>query len=172
VYSLLPYSSIPKGGIKEKMNTLRKMRKNAKALSPVVASIILIAVTVAVSIAVAAWMGALVVGNMNTEELKITNAQFADLGANVVLTVKNTGASEVVLTDAYIGSDVVTTSTQVDPGTGTYVAIGAAGTAIKPNTVVLVQITPTAVFESGTAYQFKLLSAKGNAFVYTGTAPL
>src|SRR5512136_2224053 len=88
-----------KGGIKEKMNTLRKMRKNAKALSPVVASIILIAVTVAVSIAVAAWMGALVVGNMNTEELKVTNAQFAANGANVVLTVKNTGASEVVLTD-------------------------------------------------------------------------
>jgi flagellin-like protein len=35
------------------------MRKNVKALSPVVASIILIAVTVAVSIVVAAWMGAL-----------------------------------------------------------------------------------------------------------------
>ncbi|TRO43295.1 hypothetical protein E2P30_02740, partial [Candidatus Bathyarchaeota archaeon] len=30
------------------MNTLRKIRKDAKALSPVVASIILIAVTVAV----------------------------------------------------------------------------------------------------------------------------
>lgn len=35
---------------------------NKKALSPVVKSIILIAVTVAVSIAVAAWMGALTVG--------------------------------------------------------------------------------------------------------------
>ncbi len=65
-----------KGGIKEKMNTIRKLRKNAKALSPVVASIILIAVTVAVSIAVAAWMGALVVGQMATEELKITNCEF------------------------------------------------------------------------------------------------
>jgi flagellin-like protein len=46
------------------MKILRKIRKNAKALSPVVASIILIAVTVAVSIAVAAWMGALTVGFM------------------------------------------------------------------------------------------------------------
>ncbi len=59
------------------MNTIRKLKKNAKALSPVVASIILIAVTVAVSIAVAAWMGALVVGNMNTEEVKITNVEYA-----------------------------------------------------------------------------------------------
>jgi len=32
------------------MNTFRKIKKNAKALSPVVASIILIAVTVAVSV--------------------------------------------------------------------------------------------------------------------------
>ena len=55
------------------MNTIRKMKKNAKALSPVVASIILIAVTVAVSIAVAAWMGALVVGQMETEQIRITN---------------------------------------------------------------------------------------------------
>ncbi|MGQ9565095.1 MAG: archaellin/type IV pilin N-terminal domain-containing protein, partial [Candidatus Bathyarchaeales archaeon] len=37
---------------------MRKLFKSRKALSPVVAAIILIAVTVAVSIAVAAWMGA------------------------------------------------------------------------------------------------------------------
>jgi flagellin-like protein len=43
-----------------------KILKNRKALSPVVASIILIAVTVAVSIAVAAWMGALTIGFMGT----------------------------------------------------------------------------------------------------------
>jgi len=35
----------------------RKFRKNAKALSPVIATIILVAVTVTVSIVVAAWMG-------------------------------------------------------------------------------------------------------------------
>ena len=53
------------------MNFVRKMKKlqhNAKALSPVVASIILIAVTVAVSIAVAAWMGGLSSSFMQTEQ--------------------------------------------------------------------------------------------------------
>jgi flagellin-like protein len=45
---------------------LRKLFKSRKALSPVVAAIILIAVTVAVSIAVAAWFGALTF--MKTEE--------------------------------------------------------------------------------------------------------
>ena len=59
------------------MNFVRKMRKlqhNAKALSPVVASIILIAVTVAVSIAVAAWMGGLSSSFMQTEQVSIANA--------------------------------------------------------------------------------------------------
>src|SRR3972149_6181828 len=87
-----------KGGIKEKMNTLRKMKKNAKALSPVVASIILIAVTVAVSIAVAAWMGALVVGQMSTEETKITSMTFTvgnSTDGRIVLKVSNTGTTSV-----------------------------------------------------------------------------
>src|SRR4030067_2468763 len=92
-----------KGGIKEKMNTLRKMKKNAKALSPVVASIILIAVTVAVSIAVAAWMGALVVGQMQTEELKITNIQFyTDTVDYVNLTISNTAATSSTLDQALV----------------------------------------------------------------------
>jgi flagellin-like protein len=49
-----------------------KILKSKKALSPVVASIILIAVTVAVSLAVAIWMGSLTGGYMKTEELQIT----------------------------------------------------------------------------------------------------
>ena len=52
----------------------RKFKKNAKALSPVIATIILIAVTVAVSVVVAAWMGALTIGFMgNAEQASITN---------------------------------------------------------------------------------------------------
>jgi flagellin-like protein len=150
-----------KGGIKEKMNTIRKLKKNAKALSPVVASIILIAVTVAVSIAVAAWMGALVVGNMNTEEVKITNVYFATASPfNATLTVKNTGSSAVVLADAYIGTQTATS----DLG---------AGKTIQPNNVLSVEIAPpTGGFAAGQSYQFKLVSTKGNAFVYTATAPL
>ncbi|TRO47446.1 hypothetical protein E2P60_03095, partial [Candidatus Bathyarchaeota archaeon] len=80
------------------MKTLRKIRKNAKALSPVVASIILIAVTVAVSIAVAAWMGALTVGFMGSSSLTITDATFTE-GAtgSIVIDVKNTGTKDVTI---------------------------------------------------------------------------
>jgi flagellin-like protein len=102
----LTYSSIPKGGIKEKMKTLRKIRKSTKALSPVVASIILIAVTVAVSIAVAAWMGALASDSWQTEEIRITNVELTT-GTDAILSQANTGSTACTITEAYNASATV-----------------------------------------------------------------
>jgi archaeal type IV pilus assembly protein PilA len=134
------------------MKTLRKIRKSTKALSPVVASIILIAVTVAVSIAVAAWMGALTIGFMATEEVRITNVAFE--GTDAIVTAKNTGSSIVTITEAYIGNNPASATNMgaIDPGAE-------------------IQVTIPGTYTSGTAYQFKLMSAKGNVFVYTATAP-
>jgi flagellin-like protein len=116
--------------MERKMKTLRKIRKNAKALSPVVASIILIAVTVAVSIAVAAWMGALTVGFMGSSSVNINNVTFSDINAQ--LAVKNTGTKEVTITSVKVnGGAPIALGTPLtlpagDPGTidvaGTYLA--------------------------------------------------
>jgi flagellin-like protein len=86
-----------------------KLFKSKKALSPVVASIILIAVTVAVSIAVAAWMGALTFTFMKTEELKITNMQFLTTGTTKTfnLTVQNPGTSKVTITGVKVNDVAV-----------------------------------------------------------------
>ena len=136
------------------MKTLRKIRKNAKALSPVVASIILIAVTVAVSIAVAAWMGALTVGFMSTEEVKITSVQFTS--NTITLTVNNTGTSPVTISEAWVNN------VQMSSVTGLNSAISAnSGT----------QIVITSAVTDGYNYQFKLISAQGNSFLYTAVAP-
>jgi flagellin-like protein len=88
------------------MKTLRKIRKNTKALSPVVASIILIAVTVAVSIAVAAWMGALTVGFMGSSSVTITDVAFTE-GASgpITIDVKNTGTNDVTITAVKVNND-------------------------------------------------------------------
>jgi flagellin-like protein len=132
---------------------MKNFRRSKKALSPVVASIILIAVTVAVSIAVAAWMGALTIGFMGTEEVRITNVEFlSDTQAQV--TAKNTGSIDVTLTEAYVGNGVA----------------NATGlTVITPGSEIDVIVDGTYV--EGTSYQFKLVSSKGNPFVYTATAP-
>src|SRR5208283_4384156 len=76
---------------------LRKFAKNAKALSPVIATIILIAVTVAVSVVVAAWMGGLTLGFMGSaEQASITTLTFASPNT-AVASVQNTGSNAVTI---------------------------------------------------------------------------
>ena len=71
-------------------------------MSPVVAAIILIAVTVAVSIAVAAWMGALTIGFFGgAEQLNILEVTFpTDITMKVE--VSNTGGSDIVITEVRV----------------------------------------------------------------------
>jgi flagellin-like protein len=134
----------------------RKFRKNAKALSPVVASIILIAVTVAVSIAVAAWMGALSVGFMQTEQLTITNVVFSG-NQTITLSVRNSGTTDVVINAATV-SGVTTATITGNPVT------------IAKNTNSNIILTLSDAWQSGNSYQIKLVSAKGNNFVYSAVA--
>ena len=138
------------------MKTLRKIRKNAKALSPVVASIILIAVTVAVSIAVAAWMGALTVGFMGSSSMTITNVSF-DSGNLATLTVNNTGTKSVTISQIKVNSVAVTPSVGE---TLTYAA-GEGGT-------IEIGLTWTA----GNPYKIDLIDSSGQVVgSYQGTAP-
>lgn len=153
----------------------RKFRKNAKALSPVIASIILIAVTVAVSVVVAAWMGAITIGFMgNAEQASITNVQLLNVGdagpsgtpvgtATAIISVQNTGSATVTIDSGTIDGTAWTLSPAVS------IAKGTTGT---------VTITAPAGFTGflNTAqYTIKLMTAKGNTVTtqasYTGTAP-
>jgi flagellin-like protein len=135
------------------MNTRKK-----RALSPVVASIILIAVTVAVSIAVAAWMGALTFNFMATEQLKITNLQFTGATNNqVVITTQNTGTTPVTITEIHVNN-----------GATNYLA---AQFTVGANNQTITTITYTPTWTNGAQYEVELRSSKGNQFTYTATAP-
>ena len=131
----------PKGGIEREMKTLRKIRKNAKALSPVVASIILIAVTVAVSIAVAAWMGALTVGFMGSSSVNINSVAFTDTAAT--LSLKNTGTKDVTITSVKLNGVLVDV-------TDTPLVSGATGS-----------VSVTGTYAIGNPYKFDLYDASG-----------
>lgn len=89
------------------MYTFRKFRKNAKALSPVVASIILIAVTVAVSIAVAAWMGTMSTQFMQTEQIRVDITGFTD-ATHMTANVTNGGTSTVSILRVEINGEEAT----------------------------------------------------------------
>jgi len=137
-----------------------KIFKNAKALSPVVASIILIAVTVAVSIAVAAWMGALTFTFMGTEEIRITNVAFGPAGSSswIAVTVNNTGTSPVTINEAWINNVKQTSFNPTLPNN------------IAANGGMVLNITSIAV-SNGYNYQVLLKTSKGNQFTYQARAP-
>jgi archaeal type IV pilus assembly protein PilA len=135
---------------------MKNFTRSKKALSPVVASIILIAVTVAVSIAVAAWMGALTVGFMQTEELKITSVTFNGNTATVV--VHNYGTDGVTINAVMVNDSPISAPAYTPDST------------VEANTDVSINIIYANGFAVGSNYQFKIASAKGNSFMYSAVA--
>jgi flagellin-like protein len=143
-----------------------KILRSRKALSPVVASIILIAVTVAVSIAVAAWMGALTFNFMATEQGQVTNVSFtAGTPGSALITFNNTGTTPITINEVWInGVKQTGTMTWVGPTTGTTVAGNSGATCtVTPNNGINIV--------SGNQYEVKLVSSKGNTFIRTMSAP-
>jgi len=137
-----------------------KILKSKKALSPVVASIILIAVTVAVSIAVAAWMGALTFSFMGgSEQVEIRNIAFSD--ATITLTVKNTGTSAVTIQEVWVNN--VDHSANCTSTTALPVSISAN----DQKTFIISSFD----WVAGDNYQFKLVTAKGNPFMKNAIPP-
>jgi len=133
-----------------------KILKNRKALSPVVASIILIAVTVAVSIAVAAWMGALTFNFMGSSSLTITDASFTlssgTTNNTIVLTVKNTGTKQVT-----VGQIKVNSLSMVFNGTTNPVTLIAG----QANVIVTVYMGNNP-WVNGNPYKIELYDSSGN----------
>jgi flagellin-like protein len=143
----------------------RKFKKNAKALSPVIATIILIAVTVAVSVVVAAWMGALTIGFMgNSEQASITNVVLSNVNTGAdgqaVITVQNTGSASVTINLATIDGKTAVINSPTP-------AVIAKGSSV--DVTITVAGYP---FANSAQYTIKLQTAKGNSLTtsasYTG----
>jgi len=132
-----------------------KILKSKKALSPVVASIILIAVTVAVSIAVAAWMGALTFSFMGgTEQARISYVQWPD-ATHIYITVENQGTSAITLKRAYVNNDLQTsncTDVSIDDGKSAVFSI-------------------TYTWTPGQTYDITVETSKNNKFSTVATPP-
>jgi flagellin-like protein len=135
---------------------MRKLKKNSKALSPVVASIILIAVTVAVSVVVAAWMGGTTIGLMGTaEQISITNIAFPD-ATRIEVLVQNAGGQQGTITSAFINGVAQTIDS---PGT--------VGIAKSDQTIILWDSDDNGTYTltPGSSYIVKLITSQGTSVV-------
>ncbi len=138
-----------------------KILKSRKALSPVVASIILIAVTVAVSIAVAAWMGALTIGFMGSSERLKLGTPYGWNSTAVKVLATNEGGSTVKITAVRV------------QGYGVDVFKDIPDIEIPPKETreVIVNISGSGTFTTGYEYTIVLVTANNNEFRTSGTRP-
>jgi flagellin-like protein len=91
------------------MGTRRKSRKNRsrRAVSPVIATVILVAIAITIAIAVAYWMGGIAGQYTRFEQIEIQSAVVQSDGAsppqwNATLTLKNTGTRDTTLISVFI----------------------------------------------------------------------
>ena len=91
-----------------RMKNLSKLTKR-RAVSPVIATVILVAVTITVAVAVAYWMSGIAGQYTQFEKVEIKSAyskRVDDAGAfagwNISLTLQNTGSADSTLTQVFI----------------------------------------------------------------------
>jgi len=131
--------------------------QNIKALSPVIASIILIAVVVAVSVAATTWMGSISLNFMEVDELSITDHSWASDVSYVDLTVKNLGTSSVTLSEVEV-NDETANDVQFVSGDST---LDAGETAI---------LRVIQSFTASNKYEFTVVTSSSTKFVHVATA--
>ena len=92
---------------KDKSNIYTKLLKDKKGISPVITTVILVAVGIALAVAIGLWMSGLVATFTRFEKLEITSA-YAVIDPdnpntwNVYITAKNTGSADATITTVMI----------------------------------------------------------------------
>ena len=127
---------------KDKNDIYTKLLKDKKGISPVITTVILVAVGIALAVAIGLWMSGLVATFTRFEKLEVTSAYATYDSANnwwdIYVTVKNTGSADASITSVMINGVPTTAITNpagaivwinpngVDPATTpVQIAVGA-----------------------------------------------
>jgi len=88
----------------------RNIAREKKGLSPVIATVILISVTIVVAVSVAYWMGSIASGYTTFEQIELPtsyarwdgNKTFTNGGWNVTIELKNTGSADATIDNIFL----------------------------------------------------------------------
>ena len=139
---------------------------NMKAISPVIATVIIVSVAIAIAVAVAFWMTGITGLFTRYEKLEIVTA-YADSNFNVYLTVRNTGTTSVTIDQVFINgipaAEAHITSMVYD--TETITDLNNIGIGLNPGDEVDITITLNSTYyEHGQIIEVKLHTAAGNEY--------
>ena len=131
---------------------------NRQALSPVVAAIILIAVTVSVAIAAAAWLGSMSFSFMKTEEINVGNQVWASDMSYIDLTARNFGTDPITISTVEVNKEAAEDFT-----------FQSGSATLRGGESAVIRVAHS--FVSGAKYEFWVVTATGNKFPCVTSAP-
>ncbi|MEM3479206.1 MAG: archaellin/type IV pilin N-terminal domain-containing protein [Candidatus Bathyarchaeia archaeon] len=159
----------------------RSFRKSAKAVSPVIATIIIVAVAIVMSIAVAYWMLGLATTFTRYEKLEFVVA-YAEkttetvdsfsVAFNVTLQIKNTGSSDatiqMILLNGKLDGQACVNVTDT-----AYEALSnsSLNIPVKAGQTVLLYVGLPNTYSSGQTVEIMVQSAAGNQYPKTVVLP-
>jgi len=154
--------------------------KSKRAVSPVIATVILVAVAITVSVAVAYWMGGIAGQYTTFEQVEIQSVVCTIDGTSsnweIIISLKNTGTATATLTNVFVNDIQCSTYGAVDPDDPTPTAVDTITTdlTITPayalgsgdsDTVIIWVGANYATLSSGTTVNIKIHSAGGMDYI-------
>jgi flagellin-like protein len=156
-------------------NKNSKAARSRRAVSPVIATVILVAIAITVSVAVAYWMGGIAGSFTQFEKLEIQSGVCSKLGAspndywNVTMKLKNTGTASATLIGVFVNevevtgyeaSAIAVGEAVCDMSTAYTIESGATG-----DINVFISCSYGAPLTSGTTVNIKIHSAGGMDYI-------
>ncbi len=141
---------------------------NRKAISPILATVIIIAVTLVIAIGVIGWIMGIWGTFGSTEQLQILPDSKLYSSGNIALHVKNGGSASAVITKIEVvgtGYSAVGSWT-LTPGEDGYLSDTSTVTSVSTT----VSLTGGNTLTPGASYQVKVYTAAGNVYSTVITA--
>ena len=136
-----------------------KFRVSKKAVSPVIATLLMIAVAVAASVIVYVWSAGLLGtlmggGGSQVKEQLIIEAYNWNSPTSLVLSIRNVGSASVTVSKVYVAGTSMTFS-------------GAPTNDIPVGSVVVFTVTISGISGLGVAYPIKVVTQTGGVFSFS-----
>jgi flagellin-like protein len=143
-----------------------KRGMSKRGISTVVASILVLAITVALAVGLLTFGSSFMASQQRmqpptTDQIKIENVNF-NSQTTVLVTIRNIGTGAVNITDIYVGG--------VHYSFGNGIS-GPANGVINPGSAVTFTVTSSTNWKSGTAYTIMAATGNGGQNTYTATYP-
>jgi flagellin-like protein len=134
---------------------MKKQSRSKKAISPILATLLLIVIAVAAIVVTYAWVMTYM-GNAGQQAgviLYKSNVRFYENGTKIDVDVGNSGTSDTQITQVYFGTSASNMQNQTTSP--------ALPVTLAAKTTARVTITGTNLWSLGTTYYFKIVTSSG-----------